>query len=247
MKWSDQAIILRTMPQGESGVILWVFTENNGVMSGHVRVTKKNKSILQIGNIIEVEWSGRLETQLGKFNIELKQSNSYHVMRSKAVLYMINSITHMLYSCLAPADAHPRLYHYIIAWFDEFDGINETEIIAHYIKLELLLLDELGYGLSLDKCVVTKQVDGLSHVSPKSGGAVCRNEAAPYLAKLLKLPEFLTNISQENSITSTEIIDGLKLTGYFLENKLYADLGQELPHDRKNLYHMFESDFSMSA
>ena len=42
-------------------------------------------------------------------------------------------------------------------------------------RFEVLLLDELGFGLDLDSCAATGRRDELVYVSPKSGLAVCRD------------------------------------------------------------------------
>ena len=60
--------------------------------------------------------------------------------------------------------------------------LDEAEMApALIIRFELAMLTELGFGLDLARCAVTGSPDDLSHVSPKSGKAVSRRAAQPYL------------------------------------------------------------------
>ncbi len=61
-----------------------------------------------------------------------------------------------------------------------------------YVRLELGLLQELGFGLDLAKCAATGSTDDLAYVSPRTGRAVSRAAAGPYKEKLLPLPGFLS-------------------------------------------------------
>ena len=54
-----------------------------------------------------------------------------------------------------------------------------------YVRLELGLLQELGFGLDLEKCAATGATEDLAYVSPKTGRAVSRAAAGPYKEKLL--------------------------------------------------------------
>ena len=58
-------------------------------------------------------------------------------------------------------------------------------------RFELTLLEELGFGLDLESCAATGVTTDLTHVSPKSGRAVSREAAEPYLDRLFVLPAFL--------------------------------------------------------
>ncbi len=50
---------------------------------------------------------------------------------------------------------------------------------AIYVRLELGLLQELGFGLDLEKCAATGATEDLAYVSPKTGRAVSRAAAGP--------------------------------------------------------------------
>ena len=56
---------------------------------------------------------------------------------------------------------------------------------------ELLVLEELGFGLDLTECAATGARQELVYVSPKSGRAVSRAAGQPWQDKMLALPAFL--------------------------------------------------------
>ncbi|MFT3978189.1 MAG: DNA repair protein RecO C-terminal domain-containing protein, partial [Sphingomonas bacterium] len=99
-------------------------------------------------------------------------------------------------------------------------------------RFELLLLAELGFGLALDRCVVTGGVDDLAYVSPKSGGAVARAAAAGYEARLLALPPFLREGGEADW---RDVLAALDLTGYFLTRNILTDRRAETLGARERL------------
>ncbi len=62
---------------------------------------------------------------------------------------------------------------------------------ALFVRWELQLLGELGFGLDLSECAATGTDADLVYVSPRSGRAVSRDAGKPYCDRLLKLPAFL--------------------------------------------------------
>lgn len=91
-------------------------------------------------------------------------------------------------------------------------------IFKEYIKLELNILAECGYGLSLNECVATGTKEQLYYVSPKSASAVCLTAGGPYKEKLLTLPQFL--ISDQEQITYNDMKNAFNLTTYFFNRYL---------------------------
>ena len=81
-------------------------------------------------------------------------------------------------------------------------------------------LAELGFGLALDRCVVTGAADDLAWVSPKSGAAVSRAAGEGYADRLLPVPVFV----REGGVAGwPDILAGLRLTGHFLERDLLTE------------------------
>ncbi len=102
-----------------------------------------------------------------------------------------------------------------------------------YAKWEVGLLAALGAGLQLDRCAATGQrlEEGaaLGFVSPKSASAVCVEAGLPYKDRLLPLPPFLID---QGDPTKAEICASLKMTGYFLQSRIFDPAGKRLPDSR---------------
>ena len=99
---------------------------------------------------------------------------------------------------------------------------------AIYVRLELGLLQELGFGLDLKKCAATGTREDLAYVSPRTGRAVSRVAAGPYKEKLLTLPGFLSTGGLPSDDEQLRL--GFDLTGYFLERHVFW------PHNKPLFY-----------
>ena len=73
----------------------------------------------------------------------------------------------------------------------------------------------------MSRCAATGRSDDLAYVSPKTGRAVSTAAGEPYRDRLLSLPPFLTRPAA-NGISSADILNGLRLTGFFLEQHVFA-------------------------
>jgi DNA repair protein RecO (recombination protein O) len=111
--------------------------------------------------------------------------------------------------------------------------------IADYIRFEICLMREAGFGLDLSQCAATGSREALRYVSPKSGCAVSEDAGRPYHDKLLPLPAFLID-EQACSKEGGALLDGFRLTGYFLTHWLLAPIGRNLPDARGRLLRLLE-------
>jgi DNA repair protein RecO (recombination protein O) len=101
--------------------------------------------------------------------------------------------------------------------------------VADYVRFELMLLEDLGFGLDLTQCAVTGGQDNLCFVSPKTGRAVSAGAAEPYRDRLLKLPRFLT--PEDGTAPPNDLVDGFALTGFFLA-RVALEHGAAVPQAR---------------
>lgn len=107
-----------------------------------------------------------------------------------------------------------------------------------YLKWEVALLEELGFGLDLSGCAVTGAEEGLAYVSPKTGRAVTAAGAGEWASKLLELPPVLVG---EGDAGDEDVMAGLRLTGYFLSEHLAPELGTKpLPDARARFLSVLE-------
>ena len=111
---------------------------------------------------------------------------------------------------------------------------------AVYVRFELAMLDELGFGLDLSSCAATGNNDNLTHISPRSGRAVSASAAEPYLDKLFALPPFFLNAGAE--VTASDILAGFEVTGFFLGKRLYASVDDTIPVSRSRMLSLLARD-----
>ena len=128
-------------------------------------------------------------------------------------------------------EAHPLLYKKTEQVLDLL-GQDEIWPLA-YLRWEMSLLDDAGFGLDLSTCAVTGATEGLIYVSPRSGRAVSRDGAGDWADRLLPLPPCLRG---DGPAPDNEVITALGTTGYFLEAKLATALGHKpVPEARMRL------------
>ncbi|EBA04387.1 DNA repair protein RecO [Rhodobacterales bacterium HTCC2150] len=232
MEWRDQGAIISVRHHGETSAIVEVFTKNQGRHAGVVRgaTSRKIAPFLQPGGQVDVSWRARLNEHLGTFTIEPIQSRA-HVMSNPLALAGLNAVCALLQFTLPERESHPRLYETSIALLDSISETSDWPL--DYLHWEMLLLDDLGFGLDLSECAVTGTQGDLAYVSPKSGRAVSKSGAGEWADRLLPLTPCLIS---DASVGVTELIEGLRTTGHFLENHLAPELGNRpLPEARARM------------
>ena len=237
MEWRDKGILLATRPFGETSLIIDVFTPDHGKSSGVVRggQSKKLKPILQIGAQIDLTWKARLEEHLGSFQVELIRSRTANVMNDRLLLAGMLSSATLINRFFPTGQVYREFYE---SSENLFDLLQFPDIwIFGYFKWELEFLETLGFGLDLKKCAVTGSTEGLKFISPKSGRAVSKSAAGDWSSKLLPFP--IAASGQVNSLE--DILDGLKVSQFFLEKKVLTAFGMEhLPSARSRFISSLE-------
>lgn len=235
MDWRDEGALLSVRGHGESAAIIEVFTAGHGRHAGVVRggASRRLVPVLQPGAQIDVTWRGRLEEHIGTFTVEPLRSRT-GLLGDRLALAGLNSVCALLRFALPEREAHPGLYAASVALLDRLGA--EPDWVLSYLRWELLLLEDLGYGLDLGSCAVTGSREDLAYVSPKSGRAVARAAAGEWADRLLPLPACLLG---QGGATPEELGQGLSLTGHFLEHHLAHDLGtRPLPEARRRFVQM---------
>ncbi|HEV2562801.1 MAG TPA: DNA repair protein RecO [Rhizomicrobium sp.] len=236
MEWSDDAIVLSVRAHGESSAIVEALTREHGRHAGLVRggASRKSKAVLQPGNAIHLVWRARLSEQLGNYAVEAGRGRAGRILEHRDALAGLNAFTSVTSAALPEREPHQSVYD---AGEILLEAIAEDGF-AHwgplYVRWEAGLLDELGFGLDLSQCAVTGSTDDLVFVSPRTGRAVSRAAAAPYKERLLALPSFLLG-SQNATASIEEIAAGLRLTAYFLLDRVLAPHNKPLPAARLRL------------
>lgn len=234
MEWNDEGTIIGVRRHGESAVILEAMTRHHGRHLGLVRGGRSSKvqPVLQPGNAVALTWRARLDEHLGEYKVELLASHAARLMAQPVALYGLGTVSALL-RLLPERDPHPALHEGLSVLIEHLDEIRLAPALM--VRFELAMLAELGFGLSLDRCAVTGLREELSHVSPKSGKAVSRQAAQPYLDRLLALPAFLSEGQGARQPAPAEIAAGFALTGFFLRRHLYEPRGLLEPPERERL------------
>ncbi|WP_170411319.1 DNA repair protein RecO [Ruegeria arenilitoris] len=237
MDWRDHGILLTSRRHGETAAIIEVFTEGHGRHAGVVRggASRKTAPILQPGAQLDVLWRARLEEHIGTFQVEPLRSRAAAAFSGRLALAGLNAVVSLLSFCLPEREPHPAVYNQTEQLMDLL-GQDEIWPLA-YLRWELAMLEELGFGLDLSVCAVTGAREGLVYVSPKSGRAVSGEAAGEWADKLLPLPPCLRG---EGAAPDAEIAAGLQTTGYFLEHRVAPSLGHHpLPEARARFVDQF--------
>lgn len=235
MDWRDEGAILAVRRHGETSAIVEVFTARHGRHAGVVRggASRKVAPLLQPGAQLDLAWRARLEDHIGTFAVEPLRSRA-GLLSDRLALAALNSVCALLHATLPEREPHPDLYAGTIGLLDAL-GAGPAWVLA-YLRWELMLLEELGYGLDLSSCAVTGSREDLAYVSPKSGRAVARGAAGDWADRLLPLPPCLLG---QGPAESAALVAGLTTTGHFLAHRLFADLvTRPLPEARRRLVAM---------
>jgi DNA repair protein RecO (recombination protein O) len=242
IEWSDDGIVLSARRHGESAAIVSLLTRAHGRHAGLVLggAGRRARGVYEPGNRVAATWRARLSEHLGHYACELAESRAAALLDDALRLAALTSATAILDAALPEREPHERLFGSLDGLVAQLcDSSTATSWPALYVRFELDLLTELGFGLDLSRCAATGQPDDLAYVSPKTGRAVSTAAGEPFRDRLLSLPSFLTRPAA-NGIAPADILNGLQLTGFFLEQHVFAhqpvpSLGRSLlpaPRDR---------------
>ncbi len=178
----------------------------------------------------------RLADHLGNYTCELVESHAARVLDAPARLAALSAAAAVSETSLPEREPHAACFEGFLALLEALPGDHWAEV---YVRWELALLAELGFGLDLESCAAGGDNDQLAYVSPKSGRAVSLAAGEPYRDKLLALPGFLAG---HGGGGVAEVEQGLTLTGFFLERHVFAPHHRDLPAARRRLAERFPMD-----
>jgi len=236
MQWSDEGIVLSSRVHGETSAIVELLTRSHGRHLGLVRGgrSRRQRPVLQTGNLVAAQWRARLSEHLGGYSVELLEAHAARVLDDRAALAGLNTLT-ALARLLPEREPHGPLYEASIMVLQALSEGDHWSALL--VRWELGLLDELGFGLDLETCAATGETSDLVYVSPKSGRAVSRDAGRPYKDKLFVLPGFLMPGNGADP-ASDDIVNGFQLTGYFLDKHVWGPRDIKPPLARARLITM---------
>ena len=230
MEWRGEGTVIGRRKHGEHAVVLDILSRDAGRVAGLVPggAGRSRSAMLQPGSRVAAVWRARLADQLGTFTVEPARARP-GLLADAAALDGVNATSALLRFALPERDPHPRLADVSEALWDAMD--EGRDWAADYVRWEMLLLDEMGFGLDLSRCAVTGARLGLSYVSPVSGRAVTAEAAGEYAPRLLRLPAMLGGPPSND-----DLAHALRLTGHFLHRWLAGEhAARPLPAARDRL------------
>jgi len=236
MEWSDEAIVLALRPHGETSGILEALTRNHGRHLGLVRggSSSRGRAQLQPGNLVKLTWRSRLEENLGIFVAELARARASDMFEDRAALAGLNAFTAVAAAVLPEREAHVAAFESADVLLDAMTRHDFDDWAPLFVRCELGLLDELGFGLDLTRCAATGSADDLIYVSPRTGRAVSRAGGEAYRDRLLALPPFLLG-RQAGDPNPRDALAGLELTAHFIAQWVLSPHHKTIPEARNRL------------
>lgn len=205
MNWDDIGFLLSKNKYNENSLIVEIFTEKHGKVSGIIfgGTSKKIKNYLQIGNKIFVNYNAKSREKLGYFKIEIYQALSPFYFDNHQKLSCISCAMNLIKLLTAESQQNLSIYSLID---DFFNLLKKDDWIKDYIFWELKLLKILGYDLELINLVDKKNIENKTHYISKSS-----------TKKIV--PNFLIEKNQ-NPKDIKILLSGLSLIGDFLDKTI---------------------------
>lgn len=233
MEWSDQGIVLSARAHGEAAAIVTLLAREHGRHAGLVMGgrSSRHRGHAEPGTVVAARWRGRLAEHLGTYALEPVRGYAAGMLDDAPRLAALTAACALVEAALPEHEPHPALYDGLCAFLEVLD--TAPAWAEAYVRWEVGLLAELGFGLDLGRCAATGAADGvndhLAFVSPRTGRAVSLSAGEPYRDRLLPLPGFLVG---RGAGGGEEVAAGLRLTGHFLERHV---LNAPLPPARERL------------
>ena len=243
MEWHDDGIVLTARKHGESSAIVTLLTREHGRHAGLVRggMGRRKRGLFQPGNRVRATWRARLAEHLGSYTCEMTAAVAAPFMDDRLRLAGLSAICAVAEAALPERERYEPVYEGMGILLDVLDQNIWPTI---YVKWEMGLLQELGFGLDLTCCAATGVTENLTYVSPKSARAVSADAAEPFKHVLLRLPGFLIDTGQTASWP--DIADGLRLTGFFLDRQVFAHTREcQAPPARGRLVDLIRNEASV--
>ncbi|MBI3434069.1 MAG: DNA repair protein RecO [Proteobacteria bacterium] len=232
MNWTDEGIVLGARRHGEASAILELMTREHGRHLGLVRggAGTRLAPLLQPGNTVRATWRARLDEHLGNFTVEALDLRAGSFFSAAHAVY---GVTYLAALCrlLPERDPHAQVFAALSHVIARLDVVLTAAPII--VRFELNMLRELGFGLDLATCAVTGARADLAYVSPKSGRAVGLVAGEPWRARLLRLPAFLRADAEDGAVSTTDVIDGFALTGFFVSRHVLEPRSLVMPVARE--------------
>ena len=230
MEFHEEAFVLSARSHGDTGVVADLLTETHGRQSAYVAggASRRMKPFLQAGARVIADYRARTSEHLGSARLEPVGDGPSALFDDALALAGLAAAAAVTQGALPEREPHAGAFLAFEALMSAFQIPEVWPAI--FVRFEAGLLEDLGFGLDLSRCVVTGTMDDLIWVSPRTGRAVSSDAGAPYADKLLKLPPFM--LGAQAGLRDGDVRSGLDLTGHFLEQFVFHPQNKPLPTSR---------------
>ena len=147
------AIVCAIRPQGETAGIVRLLTADHGMVAGYVAGARGRtlRPVLIPGNLVDAELRARSASQLPFARLELVQSRGPWLSEPLPVA-AIDWVTSLVAATLPERQPYPALYEALVALLEAVCVAPSARRWAvPLVSFEVLLLRELGYGVSTSR------------------------------------------------------------------------------------------------
>ena len=232
MELNGQAIILELQDYNNDLLIISVLFEHHGIRKGAIKSSKKNKTALTVGNILNLRWYARLDNHLGSFTVKSFEAIAPFVYHDKKKLLSLLSVCSLYKACLVEKEPQEVLFTQLESFLYALKFSNPLWLNM-VVLLEFELLSKSGFGLDLSKCAATGKTEDLTYISPRTGRAVARESGEQYKDKLFLIPKLFVDSNEQWE--DKDIAHALSVTRYFLEKNIFSIKREIFPVVRKEL------------
>tara|TARA_B100000886_G_scaffold333855_1_gene288545 strand:+ start:449 stop:1117 length:669 start_codon:yes stop_codon:yes gene_type:complete len=214
MNWEDEGYLLSKKKFRENAVIISVFTQKYGKITGIVYggTSRKVKNYLQIGNKIFVIHNSKNHNKLGYLKTEIIEAISPRYFNDKKKSYLLLSITDLLNSLLPDEESYKNIYLSLNNLISNLENKNWPIIYSFW---EVNLIKELGFGFKANK------INSSQEIVPINIDNV-----------LYKVPKFIINEEIPENFSKETVNQALTFTRNLLLNKFYLPNNLFLPRSR---------------
>ncbi len=217
MYWEDEGFIISKKKFRENAIILEVFTNKFGKVSGIVYggTSRKIKNYLQLINKIFVVYKSKNENKIGYFSTELIEAISPKYFNNKKKILCLNSLSSILKILLPENQAYQKIYNSLSELLNNFEKKNW---LTYYINWELELIHGLGFGFEANP-------KNFSNLDTKKIYNITIDNIE------YKIPTFLILKKFEN-VDSEDLAHALNFSRRLMENKFFNPNNIRFPHSR---------------
>ena len=226
MNWDDVGYLVSKNRYNENSIIAEIYTKKHGKYSGIIfgANSKKIKNYLQIGNELFVTYNYKSENKLGYFKIEISKAYSPYYFENKKKLFCISSAMNLIKLLTAESQSNDKIYELIC---DFYILLQDSNWVKEYIFWELKLLGFLGYHLEFEKIAESEII----------------NKEKKYFVRSSTEKKYIPNYfieTKEKNFDKTNLLNGLKLVGDFLDKNVLKPNNINYPISRLQFLDLFK-------